>query len=94
MGKFLYSVQVAVHERDATIQVTHGGIEIGQGVNTKVAQVVAKGLGLPDLSLIRVCAANTFVANNNNWTGGSQVRNSIIILGGVFYALSQSWGLF
>ena len=75
VGKYLYSVQVAIYERDATINVTHGGIEIGQGVNTKVAQVVARGLGLPDLSLIKVCAANTFVANNNNWTGGSQASD-------------------
>ena len=75
MGKYLYSVQVAVHEHDATVNVTHGGIEIGQGVNTKVAQVVARGLGLPDLSLIRVRAADTFVANNNNWTGGSQASD-------------------
>ena len=75
VGKYLYSVQVAIHERDATINVVLGGIEIGQGVNTKVAQVVAAGLGLPDLSLIKVCAANTFVANNNNWTGGSQASD-------------------
>ena len=45
---------------------------MGQGINTKVAQVVAAGLGLPDLSLIKVRSSNTFVGNNNIWTGGSQ----------------------
>ena len=37
-----------------------------------MAQVVAAGLGLTDLSLIKVRSANTFVGNNNIWTGGSQ----------------------
>ena len=67
--------QVAIHEHDATINITHGGIEIGQGINTKVAQVVAASFGLPDLTLIKVGAANTFVANNNIVTGGSQASD-------------------
>ena len=50
---------------------------MGQGINTKVAQVVAAGLGLPDLSLIKVRSSNTFVGNNNIWTGGSQGRGSV-----------------
>lgn len=43
---------------DGSVSVTHGGIEMGQEVNTKVAQVTAHALGVP-LSFIRVESANT-----------------------------------
>jgi xanthine dehydrogenase/oxidase len=78
IGKYAFSVQVAIYAADATIAITHGGIEIGQGVNTKVSQVVAKEFGLPDLSLITVKTSNSFVANNNNWTGGSQASDNCV----------------
>ncbi|HEY4583316.1 MAG TPA: molybdopterin cofactor-binding domain-containing protein, partial [Lysobacter sp.] len=42
---------------DGSVLVNHGGTEMGQGVNTKVAQVVAHELGL-DLSHVRVSATD------------------------------------
>ena len=69
-------MQVAIYKHDGSIAICHGGIEIGQGVNTKVAQVVARQFGLPDLSKISVKTVNNFVANNNNWTGGSQASDN------------------
>ena len=51
--------------------VTVGGMEIGQGLNTKVAQVVAHELGITDATLVKIKAANNFVANNSAITGGS-----------------------
>ena len=58
---------------DGSIAVSHGGIEMGQGINTKVAQTVAKELkdyGVT-VDMIKVKAANTLVSPNNSVTGGS-----------------------
>jgi len=53
------------------VAISIGGIEIGQGINTKVAQVVARELGITSADLISVKPANSFVAANSDITGGS-----------------------
>jgi xanthine dehydrogenase large subunit len=55
---------------DGSVLVNHGGTEMGQGVNTKVAQVVAHELGL-DLSHVRVTATDTSKVANTSATAAS-----------------------
>ncbi|XP_055537446.1 uncharacterized protein LOC129725515 isoform X2 [Wyeomyia smithii] len=54
---------VSVYNIDGSVAVTHGAIEMGQGVNTKVAQVVAHILGVP-LAKIAVKPSTTLTSAN------------------------------
>lgn len=63
-------VKLGVHLSDGCVVVAHSGVEIGQGINTKVAQAVASALGV-DMSLIRVERTSTTTVVNGGVTGGS-----------------------
>jgi len=55
---------------DGSVLVNHGGTEMGQGLNTKVAQVVAEEFGLP-LSKVRSSATDTGKIANTSATAAS-----------------------
>jgi len=55
---------------DGSILVNHGGTEMGQGLNTKVAQVVAHELGV-DFDAVRVTATDTQKIANTSATAAS-----------------------
>jgi len=55
---------------DGSILVNHGGTEMGQGINTKVMQVVAHELGV-DLSHVRATATDTSKVANTSATAAS-----------------------
>ncbi|MYM30792.1 xanthine dehydrogenase molybdopterin binding subunit [Duganella sp. CY15W] len=55
---------------DGSVLVNHGGTEMGQGINTKVMQVVAHELGL-DLSHVRATATDTSKVANTSATAAS-----------------------
>jgi xanthine dehydrogenase/oxidase len=48
----------------------HSGVECGQGIHTKAAQVCAYKLGIP-IEMISVKYANNLVSPNSQCTGGS-----------------------
>lgn len=55
---------------DGSVLVNHGGTEMGQGINTKVMQVVAHELGL-DLEHVRITATDTSKVANTSATAAS-----------------------
>lgn len=55
---------------DGSVLVNHGGTEMGQGLNTKIAQIAAAELGVP-LSDIKVNATNTSKVPNTSATAAS-----------------------
>ena len=55
---------------DGSIQLNHGGTEMGQGLYTKVAQVVAAEFGV-DISYVRITSTNTDKVPNTSPTAAS-----------------------
>jgi xanthine dehydrogenase large subunit len=55
---------------DGSVQVNHGGTEMGQGLNTKIAQIVADELGVP-FERVRSTAADTGKVPNASATAAS-----------------------
>ncbi len=55
---------------DGSVSVNHGGTEMGQGLNTKMAQVCADGLGI-DVSRVRVTATDSQKVPNASATSAS-----------------------
>jgi xanthine dehydrogenase large subunit len=56
--------------RDGSVQVNHGGTEMGQGLHTKILQVAADALGLP-LESLRIMPTRTDKVPNTSATAAS-----------------------
>uniref|UniRef100_A0A7S2RXD9 FAD-binding PCMH-type domain-containing protein n=2 Tax=Rhizochromulina marina TaxID=1034831 RepID=A0A7S2RXD9_9STRA len=68
---------INVYAADGTVEVFHSGSEIGQGINTKVAQAVAYGLGVP-LGQVVVGDNSTSHVPNGTLTGGSGTSETCV----------------
>jgi xanthine dehydrogenase/oxidase len=64
------SALVNINMSDGTVVVHHGGVEMGQGLHTKIAQVAANTLGIP-LEMIRVVGNDSDVIVNAPATAAS-----------------------
>jgi len=56
--------------RDGSVQVNHGGAEMGQGLHTKIQQIAAETLGL-DLEAVRLMPTSTDKIPNTSATAAS-----------------------
>ena len=56
--------------RDGSVQVNHGGTEMGQGLHTKIRQIAAESMGLP-LEAIRVMSTRTDKVPNTSASAAS-----------------------
>ena len=56
--------------KDGSVLLTHGGVEMGQGLNTKTAQVAARVLKIP-LDLIHISETSTDKIPNSSTTAAS-----------------------
>jgi xanthine dehydrogenase large subunit len=56
--------------KDGSVQVNHGGTEMGQGLHTKVRQIAADGLGVP-LDAVRLMPTRTDKIPNTSATAAS-----------------------
>ncbi|CAL8096692.1 unnamed protein product [Orchesella dallaii] len=65
-----FPVTIAIYHLDGHVAVSHGGIEMGQGMNTKVIQTIAQSLQIP-MDRVKIKASNSFVGANALVTGGS-----------------------
>ncbi|XP_021105387.1 aldehyde oxidase 1 isoform X2 [Heterocephalus glaber] len=59
---------------DGSVLVTHGGIEMGQGVHTKMIQVVSRELKMP-MANVHLRGTSTETVPNANASGGSVVAD-------------------
>jgi xanthine dehydrogenase/oxidase len=64
------SAVVQINKDDGSVTIVHGGVEMGQGLHTKIAQVAAKELGI-GLEFVRVTGNNTDTINNAAPTAAS-----------------------
>ena len=65
-----YHCLISVFGGDGSVSVATNGIEMGQGLNTKVAQVVAFELGI-DVSMVKIKPVTSLTNPNGVSTGGS-----------------------
>ncbi|KAF9801456.1 hypothetical protein SFRURICE_013236, partial [Spodoptera frugiperda] len=65
-----YNVLLSVYHGDGSVAIAHGGVELGQGINTKVTQICAYYFKIP-MSKIKVKGHDTTSSPNSFETAGS-----------------------
>ena len=65
------SATVSIMSNDGSVFITHSGVEMGQGLHVKLAQVCAYSLGKIPIDLISVKFTSSNLNANGGPTGGS-----------------------
>ncbi|CAH2233051.1 jg18400 [Pararge aegeria aegeria] len=71
-----FEINMSVYVDDGTVSITHGGIEMGQGINTKAIQIAAYFLGLP-VDKVQVKPNDTMIAPNCIASGASVTSQNV-----------------
>lgn len=71
-----FPVTISVYHGDGSIAISHGGIEMGQGIHTKIAQVCAYSLKVP-LEKVVVRGSDSFVSPNAMASNGTITSDSV-----------------
>ncbi|XP_049545877.1 uncharacterized protein LOC125957303 isoform X2 [Anopheles darlingi] len=66
---------VSIYHADGTVAITTGGIDMGQGVHTKILQVAARTLCIP-MSMIKVKGMANLTSPNAIVSGGSMTSDA------------------
>uniref|UniRef100_A0A1B0DPG2 Aldehyde oxidase/xanthine dehydrogenase a/b hammerhead domain-containing protein n=1 Tax=Phlebotomus papatasi TaxID=29031 RepID=A0A1B0DPG2_PHLPP len=74
---------VSIHHGDGSVTITHGGVEMGQGINTKLAQVAAHLLGI-DYDMVKIMPSLNTVSPNTIHSSASITTVSVA------YAIQQA----
>ncbi|XP_069360142.1 uncharacterized protein [Maniola hyperantus] len=69
-------INMSVYPDDGTVSITHGGIEMGQGVNTVAIQIAAYFLKLP-VDKIQIKPNDTMISPNCIATGASVTTQNV-----------------
>ncbi|XP_073945873.1 aldehyde oxidase 1-like [Choristoneura fumiferana] len=70
IGSQYFDVTLSVYHDDGSVTITHGGIDMGQGLNTKAIQIAAFLLGI-SMDKIQIKGNNTIINPNGFISGGS-----------------------
>ncbi|XP_073502611.1 aldehyde oxidase 1-like isoform X2 [Phyllobates terribilis] len=88
--KLFHQASALVHiYRDGKVLVSHGGVELGQGLHTKVMQIASREFKIP-ISYIYISGTSTVTVPNSIPTGGT-IGTDIYGLA-VKYACETLWG--
>lgn len=84
----LYPVFVNIYHDDGTVAISHGGIEMGQGINTKAAQVAAHVLQIP-LSSVSIKRMDNVVGANGFVSAVSITSEAVCLVSELYFDYLQ-----
>ncbi|GAB0096817.1 hypothetical protein DMENIID0001_123850 [Sergentomyia squamirostris] len=71
-----FEALVVIYHGDGSVVLNYAGIEMGQGLHTKITQIAASTLGVP-LNKIKVQPPNSIIAANCLTTAGSYTTDTV-----------------